>query len=109
MTKRFIRGAVLQMAAGSPCVSSAQIAPPSWHRSKRNLRTFVFTDARSGRTGGHNARDISFHNYKSTDGVVVQRSVESYKSAFAASVQEFPQDGPPMRDELGADLGVSRR
>jgi hypothetical protein len=46
---------------------------------------FVFTDAGSGRTGGHNSRYISFHNFESTDGVLVQRSVESYNSPEQAT------------------------
>jgi hypothetical protein len=48
-------------------------------------RHFVFTDAGSGRTGGHSSRYISFHNFEAADGVLVQRSVESYNSPEQAS------------------------
>jgi hypothetical protein len=86
MTKRLIRGAVLQMAALALCLvcsdRATELAP-----QQTESPHFVFTDAGSGRTGGHNARYISFHNYQSNDGVVVQRSVESYKSEQAAHVR----------------------
>ncbi len=51
------------------------------------IQHFVFTDAGSGRTGGHNAQNISFHNYDSEDGVRVQRLVERYRSDQEAQVR----------------------
>src|ERR1700738_2479165 len=64
----------------SPCSGETvktKVQHEHWH----------FTDAGRGRTGGHNSRYISFHNYESNDGILVQRSVESYKSDHGARIR----------------------
>jgi hypothetical protein len=48
---------------------------------------FVFKGEGAGRTGGHGAKEIEFHHYRSEDGVLVETEVERYGSPSEAGAR----------------------
>jgi hypothetical protein len=62
----------------SPVTQS--FARPQQAEQAAEIKHFVFSDDGSGRTAGHGALEISFHRYRSADGITVERDLESYRS-----------------------------
>jgi len=77
----FLIAFIGSLAIGSPC-ASAQDRP-----AQMESRHFKFKNDGAGRTGRKGAVDVDFENWKSEDGVLVQRIAEEYKSAAEASAR----------------------